>query len=274
MAKTFAIAKQPQEFHGHKMPRGAIYGKVTLQFSVKVPTGKTRAIYDKDGYPLFNADGSPVVRNVLRVENRIETIIFCIEDFQPVTFKDGQYFRAWVKFPRNEYAKMHERILCETATLRNLQKYIIEKIQEQGLDLPNMWFNCKAQKTTNAQIYKTARTAAPRRKVQTANDMPFRGHPCYALNPNIMTDGNMGKTPMVKSVIASHKNAFNGKNGEEPGKPYVSSVRKDKAKMIGKEPTFYKTVTTPMGILRFYNEQEYNNYNISNQRIIRLGYAL
>lgn len=260
MSKTFAVAKQPQEFHGHKMPAGAIYGKVTLSYSVKVPTGKTRAIYDKDGYPVFNEDGSLMIRNVLRIEKREETVIFCVEDFQPVSFKDGQYFRAWVKFPRNEYARMHERILCETAALRNLQNYIIRKITEQGLNLPNMWFACKEQKTTHNQARKVAKVAAPRRKVQTANDMPFRGHPCYALNPNVMTEGNMDKASMSKSVMASHKGAFNGRHGEEAGKPYVSPVGKCQAKMRGKDPVFYKAVTTPMGVMRFYNEREYNDY--------------
>lgn len=222
MAKIFAVAKQPQEFHGIMIPAGAIYGRTTLNYSVKVPTGKTRQIYDKDGYPLFHEDGSPVTRDVLRIEQRTETFIYAITNFNRVKFKDGMYYRAWVMIPRNEYAKMHERVLCETAGLRELQKFIMQKILKSGIN----YFKMDVQEIgQNGKIHKMAQSAAPRRKVQTADDMPFRGHACYALNPNIMTDGVRPKDAMQKSVIASHKDGFGTKPVYDPAKASVEDAR-------------------------------------------------
>ena len=61
-----------------------------------------------------------------------------------------------------------------------------------------------------------ARAAAPRRKVQTTDNMIFRGRMCYALNATIITDGVRPKDTMGKSVMASHKSAFGTKKVYDP----------------------------------------------------------
>lgn len=260
--KTFGFMTEQQNIDGHNIPANAVYGRLNLSYMDKHFTGKTRPIFDKNGYPVFNADGTPATRKVFKLIPKKVEVTYSVEDLFPVTMSDGIFFRAWYKIGR--CGKWHEDVLCLNQITRELNKFIAGKLQgycdDNNKTLFDLCTRVESVKTdSNRKKHKMARAAAPRRKVQTADDMPFRGHMCYALNPSIMTDDGRPKASMNKSVIATHKGAFNGMHGEEPARYDKPFVKAD-YKMVGQEPTFTKFVETPSGILRFYNEREYNEY--------------
>lgn len=259
--KVFGFMTEQQNIDGHEIPANAVYGRVNLSYMDKHFTGKTRPIFDKNGYPVFNADGTPAMRKVFKMIPKKVEVTYSVEDLFPVTMSDGVFFRAWYKIGR--CGKWHEDVLCLNQITRELNKFIAGKLQgycdENNKTLFDLCTRVKSVKTdSNRKKYKMARAAAPRRKVQTTDNMIFRGRMCYALNATIITDGVRPKDTMGKSVMASHKDAFNGRHGEAP-KEGVTIIKKS-FEMVGKEPTFKKFIETPTGIRRFYNEREYNNY--------------
>lgn len=257
--KIFGFMTEQQNIDGHDIPANAVYGRLNLSYTDKHFTGKTRPIFDKDGYPVFNADGTPATRKVFKMIPKKVEVTYSVEDLFPVTMSDGIFFRAWYKIGR--CGKWHEGILCVNQITRELNKFIAGKLQgycdDNNKTLFDLCTRVESVKTdSNRKKHQMARAAAPRRKVQTADDMPFRGHMCYALNSSIMTDDGRPKASMSKSVIATHKQAFSGGIDERP----VIRIAQKQYKMKGNEPTFHKFVNTPAGILRFYNEQEYQSY--------------
>lgn len=262
--KNFNILNSQHRIDGLLMPANCVYGQINLKYTVKVDTGKTRQIYDKDGHIVFNNDGTPMIRKVIRRETHTQNITYSIWDLKPVIMGKDHVFKAWIKTPGGHW---HETLLCRNAWMKELNNYVSKKLLEycsaNKTTLEQMWVACNASPHLHRE-WQCAQTAAGRRQVQTADDMLFRGHPCYALNPSIMTDGGRPKASMNKSVIATHKGAFNGMHGEEPARYDKPFVKAD-YKMVGKEPTFVKFVETPSGIMRFYNEREYNEY-ISAQK--------
>ncbi len=258
--KIFGKMTRQQFVDGHLIPTNAFYGRLVLKYTDRIFTGKVRLIFDKDGYPLFNEDGTQKTRKVYkRVEKAVE-VTYSLEDLFPVSVGNHTYFKAWYKVGRDGHWR-DESVLNHNALEVTLNNFIVRKVQEyctmNNCGLFNLCTGVERPHLNRTR--QTAQSATGRREVQkryiyTGGERGLMGAKF------VFTDGVRIDTPMGKSVIATHKNAFNGKGGEEPSKPYTSTVGKCKAKMVGKEPTFHKAITTPMGIMRFYNEQEYNDY--------------
>lgn len=256
--KKFNVAKQPQEILGRKFPANTVYGHIMLKYTVKVPTGKTYRVTDKHGHLVLDKDGNPMIRYCTRAENRTQEVYYAVQDFQPQSFADGAYFHAWIKTTMD--ARWHETVLCRNAWMKQLNIFIAQKMRDNGIDLTAAWFNTGIKIHSSKTAHKVAQNAAHRREVQ--NRFIFEGgegqilRARHAINENVKFNADGSS---VKSVIAAHKNAFNGRHGEEPAK-YDRPYTKNDYQMVGKKPTFVKFIETPAGILRFYNEREYNEY--------------
>lgn len=210
--KIFSFAKQPQEILGKKFPANTIYGHIMLNYTVKIPTGKTYRVTDKQGHLIIDKMGNPIIRHCTRAENRKQEIYYAVQDFQPQSFKDGTYFRAWIKTDLRN--KWHETPLMRNAWMKELNSFIAGKMQENGVNLTHAWFNTPSQVHTN-KAHETALSAAHRREVQT--DYLFKG---YGLNSGTINE-EVRFAPSgasVKGVFARHKDAFGVKSVNDPKK--------------------------------------------------------
>lgn len=256
--KKFNIAKQPQEILGRKFPANTVYGHIMLKYTVKIPTGEVYRVTDKNGHLVLDKDGNPITRHCTRIENRTQEVYYAVQDFQPQSFADGAYFRAWIKTTMD--ARWHETVLCRNAWMKRLNTFIAQKMRDNGIDLTTAWFNTDIKVHSSKTAHKVAQNAAHRREVQSrfiyygGEGQILRAR--HAINENVQFNADGSS---VKSVIAAHKNAFNGRHGEEPAK-YDRPYTKTDYEMVGKEPTFVKFIEMPSGILKFYNKCEYNNY--------------
>lgn len=258
--KIFNRMTRQQFVDGHLIPTNAFYGRLVLKYTDRVFTGKVRLIFDKDGYPLFNADGTQKTRKVYKRVNKAVEVTYSLEDLFPVSVGNHTYFKAWYKIGRDGHWR-DESVLNHNGLEVTLNNFIVTKVQEFCTQNKCGLFDiCTAVERPHLnRTHECAQQAAHRREVQksyiyTGGERSLMGAKF------VLTDGVRMDAPMGKSVIANHKNAFNGKGGEEPGKPYTSPAGKCKAEMRGKDPVFRKFISTPTGIMRFYNEQEYNDY--------------
>lgn len=258
--KIFGKMTRQQFVDGHLIPTNAFYGRLVLKYTDRIFTGKVRSLFDKDGYPIFRPDGLQATRKVYkRVEKAVE-VTYSLEDLFPVSVGNHTYFKAWYKIGRDGHWR-DESVLNHNALEVTLNNFIVCKVQEYCVQNNCGLFDlCTGVERPHLnRTRQTAQSAAGRREVQKR--YIYSGGERSLMGAQfILTDGVRMDAPMGKSVIASHKNAFNGRHGEEVGKPYTSTVGKCKAQMRGKQPTFHKTISTPTGIMRFYNEHEYNNY--------------
>ena len=253
--KKFSIAKQPQEILGRKFPANTVYGHIMLKYTVKIPTGETYRVTDKHGHLVLDKDGSPIIRHCTRAENRTQEVWYAIQDFQPQTFADGVFFRAWIKTAMD--ARWHETALCRNAWLKQLNTFIAQKMRDNSINLTAAWFNTDVKVHSGKTAHKVAQNAAHRREVQSR--FIFEGGEGQILRARHAINEEVKFNPegsSIKGVIATHKQAFSGGIDERP----VIRIVQKQYKMKGNEPTFRKFVSTPAGILRFYDEQEYKNY--------------
>lgn len=256
--KTFNVLNNQQVISGLLMPKNCIYGHINLKYVQKIDTGKIRFVYDKNGYPVQGKNGERLTRKVWRNETRTQSVTYCVMDLKPISFENGKKyaFQAYIKTPEKDW---HETILVRNAWMKELNNFISSRLQDyckaHKTTLANMWLACNATPKVN-MVHKMAIAATHRREVQKHDNMIFQGYKCYVLNPNIITDGVQVDPPVGKSVIATHKGAFNGLHGEAPAR--ISGTGKKSFKMSGKDSGFRANVETPCGIIRFYNEQEYN----------------
>lgn len=327
--KHFNVLNNQQVIDGLLMPKNCVYGHIDLKYTAKIDTGKTRPIYDKNGYPVYNQDGTPKVRKVWRNEQRTQSVTYCVMDLKPIKFENVYAFKAWVKTDN----KWHETPLVRNAWMRELNNFISHKISahcaQSGTTLVNMFMACNATPKVN-NTHEVAVAATHRREVMLHTSV-YEGRWGYAVNPNIITDGVRPKESMGRGVIASHKGAFGVKAVYDAAKASAEDARvpkfgyaaegvrvvypkKDmahaqaiyhgnghfvadngaelertqnagknlhavsaaeyfdkpceipKGEMRGKESGFFKAITTAHGIMRFYNEREYNDYISAKKR--------
>ena len=254
--KIFGKMTRQQFVDGHLIPTNAFYGRLILKYTDRVFTGKIRFVFDKNGYPLFNEDGTQKSRKVYkRVEKAVE-VTYSLEDLFPVTIGKKSCFKAWYKVGRDGRWR-DESVLNHNALEVELNNFIVRKVQEYCAQNNCGLFDlCTAvQRPHLNRTRQCAQDAAGRREVQrryiyTGGERGLMGAKF------VLTDGVRMDAPMGKSVLATHKQAFTGGIDERP----VVRIVKKSFKMVGNEPTFKKFVETPTGIRRFYNEQEYNDY--------------
>lgn len=219
--KVFNRMKEQQPLHGHTVPKGAFYGRLQLKYIDREFTGKTRRIFDKNGYPVFRSDGVQVERRVYRNVPKTADVTYVLEDLFPVSIGNTMCFKAWYKIGDGSWRD--ETPLNRNGLTIALNNFLVQRVQayceKNGKTLFDLCTGVSAIKTdSNKKRHKIALQAAPRRAVQTADTMLMRGHPCYALNPFIINE-ELQFNPAgssTKSVIASHKSAFGTKKVYDP----------------------------------------------------------
>lgn len=258
--KIFNRMTRQQFIDGHLIPTNAFYGRLVLKYTDKIKVGN-RPVFDKNGYPVFRQDGTQITRNVYkRVEKACE-VTYSVQDLFPVSIGDTTYFKAWYKIGRDSRWR-NESVLNHNALETELNNFIVRKVQDYCAQNKCGLFDlCMAIERPHLnRTRQVSQSAAGRREVQTTfiycggEGQLLRAR--HAINEEVRFNSEGSS---VKSVIATHKNAFNGRHGEEPAK-YDRPYTKNDYEMIGKKPTFVKFIETPSGIMKFYNEQEYNNY--------------
>lgn len=251
--KVFSIMKCQSIIDRHIIPTGAIYGKLNLKYTDKEFTGKVRPIFDKDGYPLFNKDGTQKMRRVYRYVDKQTTVLYSVEDLFLVSIGNNSYLKAWYKI--NDGSWHDESVLNHNPLEIELNNFIARRIQTYCEQNKCSHFDLAMaiQRPHINHAREMSRQAAGRREITPLQDSPFRGHPCYAFNSGVITDGNLDKTSMGKSVIASHKGAFNGLHGETPVSVGVMRKQFD---LVGNDPTFVRHVRRPDGTIRSYYDVE------------------
>lgn len=221
--KKFDTTKQPQEILGRKFPAGTVYGHIMLKYTVKIPTGKIYRVTDKHGHLVLDKDGNPMIRHCTRAENRMQEVWYAVQDFQPQSFADGAYFRAWIKTAID--AHWHETVLCRNAWLKQLNTFIAQKMRDNGINLATAWFNTDVRVRTN-KAHETAQSAAHRR--ETPRTFIFEGgegqllRARHAINEEVRLNAEGAS---VKGVMASHKGAFGVKAVYDPAKASAEDAR-------------------------------------------------
>lgn len=252
--KMFNVMSQQHRIDGHLIPSGAFYGRLNLRYTDKIKIGE-RKIYDKNGHALFRADGTQVTRNVYRLVDKQVEVTYSLEDLFPVTFKDGQFFRAWYKITRD--GKWREGVLCSNAVTRELNKFLAEKLAEYcAQNNCTLYDLCKgvARPRLN-RTRQVAESAAHRREVQT--DFIYKGGEGGLIRSSRAINEEVRFAPegaSIPTVLAKHKEAFTGGLDE---RPIISRKRPD-FKMVGNDPTFVRHVEKADGSIRhYYSEEEF-----------------
>lgn len=256
--KIFGKMTRQQFIDGHLIPTNAFYGRLILKYTDRVFTGKIRPIFDKNGYPLFNEDGTQKTRRVYKRADKSVEVTYSLEDLFPVTIGKKSCFKAWYKVGRDGRWR-DESVLNHNALEVELNNFIVRKMQEYCAQNKCGLFDlCTAvQRPHLNRTHQCAKSAAGRREVQTS--FVYSGGEGQLLRARHAINETLKFNPKgssIKGVMATHKQAFTGGIDE---RPIIRQVKKS-FKMVGNEPTFKKFVETPTGIRRFYNEQEYNDY--------------
>lgn len=255
--KIFNRMTRQQFIDGHLIPTNAFYGRLVLKYTDKIKVGN-RPVFDKNGYPVFRQDGTQVVRNVYKRVDKACEVIYSVEDLFPVTIGKKSYFKAWYKIGIE--GKWHDETpLNRNALTVELNNFIVRKVQEYCTQNKCTLFDlCTAVERPHLnRTRQVSQSAAGRREIQTK--FVYSGGEGQLLRASHAINETLRFNPegsSIKGVMATHKQAFSGGIDE---RPIIRTVKKS-FKMVGNEPTFKKFVTTPTGILRFYNEQEYKNY--------------
>lgn len=216
--KLFNRLKNQDTIYQKTFPTGTFFGKINLTYSYKKPTGKTVQMFNKDGYPIFNKNGTPKTRPVFKITTEKKLVVYAITDLQPVIMKDGAaYFRAFISTDNNQ--KFHETVLCRNAWMKELNIFLHKKLQEYCVEnnttMSNLWLECGLVHTSNRAKRHLAEKAAHRREVQ--RDYLFRG---FGLNSSIINE-EVRFAPdgaSIKGVFARHKDAFGVKAVNDPKK--------------------------------------------------------
>ncbi len=250
--KSFNQMVQQHRIDGHLIPSRAFYGRLNLRYTDKIRIGE-RKIYDKDGYPVFRADGTQVVRNLYRLVNKQVEVTYSLEDLFPVTFKDGEFFRAWYKIDRD--GKWREGILCANVITRELNKFLAKKLQEYCTQNNTTLFDlCKGVSRPHLnRVRQCAQQAAHRREVQT--DFIYKGGEGGLIRASRAINEEVTFVPegaSIPTVLSKHREAFTGGLDERP----IISRKRPNFEMIGKEPTFVKHVRRADGTIRSYYDVE------------------
>lgn len=252
--KIFTRMEQQHRIDGHLIPSGAFYGRLNLRYTDKIKIG-VRKIYDKNGYPVFRADGMQVVRNVYKLTGKQIEVTYSLEDLFPVTFKDGQFFRAWYKIDRD--GKWREGVLCSNVITCELNKFIAGKLAEYCKQ-NNCTLYDLCEGVSRPHLNRTrqvAQSAAHRREVQA--DFIYKGGEGGLIRSSRAINEEVTFVPegaSIPTVLSKHREAFTGGLDE---RPIISRKRPD-FKMVGKEPTFVKHIRRPDGTIRsYYNADEF-----------------
>lgn len=135
--KKISVCKNQQIIFGHIVPTGAVYGKFTYVYDRRVITGYTY-VYDKNNRQIFNKNGTPKIRAIIKEVPTKNTVTYSVESFIDYSFKGekSRHLYAYVLFDNAN--KWTEIVLGTTPVTQELEKMVREYIKEHGLKEPKM----------------------------------------------------------------------------------------------------------------------------------------
>lgn len=160
--KKISVCKNQQIIFSHVVPTGAVYGKFTYVYDRRVITGYTY-VYDKNNRKIFNKNGTPKMRPIIKKIPTKNTVMYSVESFH--TFGSGNHMFAWVLYENS--SNWREIPLGDTPTTKALEKMVRDYIKECALSEP-------AEPHVKT---KNIRTIAPKFRQANQFDNVFRMRP-------------------------------------------------------------------------------------------------
>lgn len=181
--KKISVCKNQQIIFGHVVPTGAVYGKFTYVYDRRVITGYTY-VYDKNNRKIFNKNGTPKMRAIIKEIPTKNTVMYSVESFH--TFGSGNHMFAWVLYENS--SNWREIPLGDTPTTKALEKMVRDYIKECALSEP-------AEPHVKT---KNIRTIAPKFRQANQFDSVFRMRPenVHDINENVKP-----RTPIVHTKL-------------------------------------------------------------------------
>lgn len=181
--KKISVCKNQQIIFGHVVPTGAVYGKFTYVYDRRVITGYTY-VYDKNNRKIFNKNGTPKMRAIIKEVPTKNTVIYSVESFH--TFGSGNHMFAWVLYENS--SNWREIPLGDTPTTKALEKMVCDYIKEYVLSEP-------AEPHVKT---KNIRTLAPKFRQANQFDSVFRMRP---ENTAMINENVKPRTPIVHTKL-------------------------------------------------------------------------
>lgn len=181
--KKISVCKNQQIIFGHIVPTGAVYGKFTYVYDRRVITGYTY-VYDKNNRKIFNKNGTPKMRAIIKEVPTKNTVMYSVESFH--TFGSGNHMFAWVLYENS--SNWREIPLGDTPTTKALEKMVRDYIKEHTLSEP-------AEPHVKT---KNTRTIAPKFRQANQFDPVFRMRP---ENTAMINENVKPRTPIVHTKL-------------------------------------------------------------------------
>lgn len=163
--KKISVCKNQQIIFGHVVPTGAVYGKFTYNYTRRIVTGY-KFVRDKNNRQIFNKNGTPKIRAIIKEVPTKNTVIYSVESFH--TFGSGNHMFAWILYENS--SNWREIPLGDTPTTKALEKMVRDYIKECALSEP-------AEPHVKT---KNIRTIAPKFRQANQFDSVFRMRPDYS----------------------------------------------------------------------------------------------
>lgn len=181
--KKISVCKNQQIIFGHVVPTGAVYGKFTYVYDRRVITGYTY-VYDKNNRKIFNKNGTPKMRAIIKEVPTKNTVMYSVESFH--TFGSGNHMFAWVLYENS--SNWRDIPLGDTPTTKALEKMVRDYIKECALSEP-------AEPHVKT---KNIRTIAPKFRQANQFDNVFRMRP---ENTAMINENVKPRTPIVHTKL-------------------------------------------------------------------------
>lgn len=181
--KKISVCKNQQIIFGHVVPTGAVYGKFTYVYDRRVITGYTY-VYDKNNRKIFNKNGTPKMRAIIKEIPTKNTVMYSVESFH--TFGSGKHMFAWVLYENS--SNWREIPLGDTPTTKALEKMVRDYIKECALSEP-------AEPHVKT---KNIRTIAPKFRQANQFDNVFRMRP---ENTAMINEDVKPRTPIIHTKL-------------------------------------------------------------------------
>lgn len=227
--KKISVCKNQQIIFGHVVPTGAVYGKFTYNYTRRIVTGY-KFVRDKNNRQIFNKNGTPKMRPIIKEVPTTNTLIYSVESFLDYTFKKGdkrRYLYAWVLFDNGK--KWQEIAIGTTPVTQELEKMVRDYIKEHELKEPKM----PHVKTKNIE------SLTPKFRQANQFDNVFRMRPDYSgtINEEVrprmpMVHTNLDKCKQDAPMHEKYASPYQWEYGQKPKKSgnieIVAAMNKNK----------------------------------------------
>lgn len=181
--KKISVCKNQQIIFGHIIPAGAVYGKFTYAYNRRIVTGY-EFVTDKNNRRIFNKNGTPKMRAIIKEVPTKNTVIYSVESFH--TFGSGNHMFAWVLYENS--SNWREIPLGDTLTTKALEELVRNYIKEHALSEP----------TEPHVKTKNTRVLAPKFRQANKFDNVFRMRP---ENTAMINENVKPRTPIVHTKL-------------------------------------------------------------------------